>query len=88
MNRLRRTWRRLEAFLQAYYEAPFRRELARRRRAREDVLRLLVFSEALGVDNPLAWHLLELRPLLADEFHDWHRRMGLDHSPLDCPRCC
>jgi len=80
--------RRLDAFLEALYHARHRRELARIRRDRHDLLMLLVHADALGIDHPAAGLLLELKPLLADDFHDWHRRMGLSHSPLDCPRCC
>jgi hypothetical protein len=27
-------------------------------------------------------------PVLYEQFHDWHRRMGMEHSPLDHLRCC
>ena len=49
---------------------------------------LLVFSEMMGVPNPAAYYTLELQPLLLERFHDWHRRMGMEHSPLDHFRCC
>ena len=29
-----------------------------------------------------------VQPLLLDRFHDWHKRMGMPHSPLDHFRCC
>ncbi|MFW5927305.1 MAG: cory-CC-star protein [Wenzhouxiangella sp.] len=79
---------RAEAFLEALYHARHRRELARIQRDREDLLMLMVYADTLGIDHPAAGFLLELRPVLAGEFHAWHRRMGLAHSPLDCPRCC
>ncbi|HAV06941.1 MAG TPA: DNA helicase, partial [Pseudomonas sp.] len=25
---------------------------------------------------------------LYERFHDWHRRMGMEHSPLDHIACC
>ncbi|MGE3189372.1 MAG: DNA helicase, partial [Vicinamibacterales bacterium] len=31
---------------------------------------------------------LELQPVLLERFHDWHVRMGMEHSPLDGFRCC
>ena len=31
---------------------------------------------------------LELMPALYERFHDWHRRMGMEHSPLDHIACC
>ena len=49
---------------------------------------LLVFGEMMGVPNPAAYYTLELQPLLLERFHDWHRRMGMEHSPLDHFRCC
>jgi hypothetical protein len=47
-----------------------------------------VFAETLGVPNPASWYTMELMPVLYEQFHDWHRRMGMEHSPLDHLRCC
>ena len=44
---------------------------------------LFVFSEMLGVPNPATYYTLELQPLLLERFHEWHQRMGMEHSPLD-----
>ncbi|HCA23820.1 MAG TPA: DNA helicase, partial [Pseudomonas sp.] len=54
----------------------------------DDLFMLLVFGEMMGVPNPAAYYTLELQPLLLERFHDWHRRMGMEHSPLDHFRCC
>jgi hypothetical protein len=27
-------------------------------------------------------------PYLLEQFHEWHRRMGIEHSPLDGLPCC
>ncbi len=54
----------------------------------DDLFLLLCFSESMGLPNPAAWHTLELYPLLLEAFHDWHRRAGMDRSPLDHIRCC
>ena len=54
----------------------------------DDLFLLLCFSESMGLPNPAAWHTLELYPLLLDAFHDWHRRAGMERSPLDHIRCC
>ncbi|MGB1202850.1 MAG: cory-CC-star protein, partial [Alloalcanivorax venustensis] len=62
--------------------------IARARRGEEDLFMLMVFSETLGIPNPATWYTLELQPLLLDRFHDWHKRMGMPHSPLDHFRCC
>ncbi|MDL4864410.1 cory-CC-star protein, partial [Halomonas elongata] len=49
---------------------------------------LLVFSELMGMPNPVGYYTLELQPLLMERFHDWHQRMGMERSPLDDFRCC
>ncbi|GAA3712913.1 hypothetical protein GCM10022377_28390 [Zhihengliuella alba] len=82
---------RLSAFaegLREFYMAPYRRTLARAQRDEEDLFMMLVLSEALGVPNPASYYTLELLPVLFDRFHDWHRRMGMDRSPLDSISCC
>lgn len=79
---------RVNAGLQEFYAAPYRRTFARARREEEDLFMLLVFAESLGVPNPAAYYTLELMPVVYERFHDWHRRMGLDHSPLEHVKCC
>jgi hypothetical protein len=76
------------ALLRQFYEAPHRGALARLRQEEDDLFRLLVFSEMMGVPNPASYHTLELLPLIYEEFHDWHVRMGMERSPLDHIRCC
>lgn len=71
-----------------FYAAPYRRTFARARREEDDLFMMLVFSESLGVPNPASYYTLELMPELYDRFHDWHRRMGMERSPLDGFRCC
>jgi len=88
VGRLRRWYRRAGDLGAAYYNAPYRAAIARARRDEEDLFMLMVFSESLGIPNPATWYTLELQPLLLDRFHDWHRRMGMPHSPLDHFRCC
>jgi hypothetical protein len=61
---------------------------ARLKRDEEDLFMLLVFAETLGVPNPASWYTMEMMPVLYEQFHDWHRRMGMEHSPLDHLRCC
>jgi hypothetical protein len=53
-----------------------------------DLFMLLCYLELMGVPNPAAFYLLDMYPLLLEEFHLWHRRMGIDHSPLGTFRCC
>lgn len=88
MTRLARHLKAFGAGLTEFYHAPFRQTLAREARARDDLFMMLVFSESLGIPNPAGPYTLELTPLLWDDFHDWHVRMGMPHSPLDHVKCC
>ncbi|GHC99872.1 cory-CC-star protein [Zhihengliuella salsuginis] len=76
------------AGLREFYYAPYRRTLARAQRDEEDLFMMLVLSESLGVPNPASYYTLELLPVVFEHFHDWHRRMGMDRSPLDSISCC
>ena len=42
----------------------------------------------IGHLQKLGINTLELMPVMYERFHDWHRRMGLDRSPLDHFSCC
>lgn len=79
---------RLSAGLREFYMTPYRRTFARAQRDEEDLFMLMVFSESLGVPNPVGYYTLELMPAMYERFHDWHRRMGLERSPLDHVSCC
>lgn len=71
-----------------FYEARYRGAIARAKRAEDDLFMLLVFAEAMGVPNPASYYTLELLPILYDRFHEWHKRMGMETSPLEHFRCC
>ncbi len=71
-----------------YYNAPYRGSVARAKREQDDLFMLLIFSEMMGVPNPATYYTLELQPILMERFHEWHTRMGIEHSPLDEFRCC
>jgi hypothetical protein len=53
-----------------------------------DLFLLLCFMEAAGMPNPATLYLLEVYPYLLEQFHEWHRRMGIERSPLDSLPCC
>lgn len=84
----RRRRARIRELLTEFYAAPYRGAVARARRDEDDLFLLLVYAELMGVPNPAAYYTLELQPLLLERFHDWHTRIGLEHSPLDHFRCC
>lgn len=85
---LRGRLRRAGELLREFYEGRHRGALARSRRDEDDLFMLLVLSETMGIPNPASYYTLELLPLLCDRFHEWHLRMGMEHSPLEGFRCC
>ena len=90
--RLRRTllsWMRTAStLLSEFYVSPYRGAVARARRDQDDLFMLLVYSDLMGVPNPASYYTLELQPILMERFHEWHTRMGIEHSPLDGLKCC
>jgi len=80
--------RALAAGLDEFYAGPYRQTFARARRDEEDLFMMMVFSDALGVPNPAAYYTVELLPVVYERFHEWHRRMGMERSPLDTMSCC
>ena len=79
---------RLGALVREFYEGRHRADLSREKREHDDLFMLLVLSETMGIPNPAAYYTLELLPLVYEEFHDWHLRMGMERSPLEHFRCC
>jgi hypothetical protein len=67
---------------------PYERELRRQTADLNDLFTLLCFMEATGMPNPATLYLLEVYPYLLEQFHAWHKRMGMDHSPLGQLPCC
>ncbi|TWT04295.1 hypothetical protein FQV26_15260 [Planococcus sp. CPCC 101016] len=80
--------KQLIAFYEAVLELPHRSEIARELRDEDDLFLLMLYSEMLGIPNPVYYYTLELYPYMIEEFHDWHLRMGMDKSPLTGIRCC
>jgi hypothetical protein len=66
------------------YEQDLRKEMAEL----NDLFLLLCFMEATALPNPATLYLLEVYPYLLEQFHLWHRRMGIKHSPLGSLPCC
>ncbi len=80
--------KKIERSLEEFYMAPYRRERMREIRREEDLFLLLLFSDMLGAPNPVIWYAAELIPYVFDSLHDWHTRMGMEHSPFDGLQCC
>jgi hypothetical protein len=66
----------------------YERELRQQTAELNDLFLLLCFMEAAGMPNPATLYLLEVYPYLLEQFHEWHRRMGIERSPLDGLPCC
>lgn len=79
---------RFGELLGEFYTAPYRGAIARAKRDEDDLFMLFIYCEMMGVPNPATYYTLELQPILMERFHDWHRRMGMEHSPLDHFKCC
>ena len=84
---LRAWWSRAGDLLREFYFGPYRGALARAQRQEDDLFMLLVYSEMMGVPNAAGYFTLELQPILYERFHDWHKRMGMDRSPLGTLPC-
>lgn len=90
-NKVTRWKQRLRAAREIYeglFFAPYRSEIYREQIRQRDMFLLMGFADLLGVPNPVAFYTLELYPELLDQFHDWHRRMGMEEPPDGGFRCC
>src|SRR5690554_2221438 len=88
LERIRAWLSQARFFAEEVYPSLYRGAIARARRDEDDLFMLLVFSEMMGLPNPAAYYILELQPLLLERLHDWHRRMGMERSPLDHFKWC
>ena len=86
-GRARAAWRRLDRLHDEFFVGRWRSGLRRVARQQEDTFLALIFLESLGVDNPAGYDTLELYPQLAEAFHRWHRRAGIERFP-DPGVCC
>ena len=80
--------RHLAEMLRGVAFGPYERELRRQTADLNDLFTLLCFMEAMALPNPATLYLLEIYPYLLEQFHLWHKRMGMDHSPLGQLPCC
>ncbi|MDR7235301.1 MULTISPECIES: cory-CC-star protein [Agrococcus] len=83
-----RRWAALREGLHEFYVGPYRRTFLREQRDEDDLFMIVVLGEALGVPDPAAYYSAELLPAVWDDFHAWHRRVGIPRSPLDHIACC
>jgi len=79
---------KLSEILKEFYRLKFGQEFAREARRLDEVFLFFLFADYFGLPNPYKLLFLEVYPELLEEFHAWHKRMGLQHSPLEWIRCC
>ncbi len=80
--------RRVAEFLRGVALSPYERVLRQQTADLNDLFLLLCFMEATGLPNPATLYLFEIYPYLLEHFHQWHRRMGIEHSPIGSLPCC
>jgi hypothetical protein len=80
--------KKLIDFYEEVLNMPHRQEIARELRDEDDLFLLLLYSEMIGIPNPVYYYTLELYPYMIEKFHDWHLRMGMEKSPMTGIRCC
>ena len=80
--------RRFAEVLRGAAYAQYERDLRQHTAELNDLFLLLCFMEATALPNPATLYLLEVYPCLLEQFHAWHRRMGMDRSPLGSLPCC
>ncbi len=88
-------WHRVRGRLSAAREiyegiffVPFRAQAHRAYLEERDLFLLVAFSDLLGIPNPVSFYTLELYPELVEQFHRWHRRLGMPRAPEGGFRCC
>ena len=47
-----------------------------------DLLIASLFLEYFGLDNPLGIYTMDIYPYLLEEFHNWHKTLGFERSPI------
>ena len=78
----------LEEFMRGAALGRYELELRKQTAELNDLFLLLCFMEAMALPNPATLYLLEIYPYLLEQFHQWHRRMGIEHSPVGSLPCC
>jgi hypothetical protein len=81
-------WRGLADIMRGVALSPYERVVRQRTADLNDLFLLLCFMEATGLPNPATLYLFEIYPYLLEHFHQWHRRMGIEHSPIGSLPCC
>jgi len=81
-------WRNVADVFQGMALAGHRRLVRSEAIDLQDLFLLMCYMDLMGLPNPAALYLLDVHPYLVEEFHLWHRRAGMDRSPLATFTCC
>lgn len=81
-------WKHASEILRGMALAGHQRQVRAEAIELQDLFLLLCFMDLMGLPNPAALYLIDLHPYLLEEFHLWHRRVGMDRSPLATFSCC
>lgn len=87
-DKFSRRWSAFREGLYEFYVGPYRQMFKREQQQEDDLFMIAVLGEALGVPDPAAYYTAELMPAVWENFHAWHRRVGIPRSPLDHIGCC
>jgi hypothetical protein len=88
LRRIKHALKTFKDLYEAIYFAPYRSQMHREYTRQRDLFLILTTSDMLGVPNPVEFYTLELLPEAMEQFHEWHRRMGMEHAPAGGFRCC
>ena len=70
------------------FYTPYKQTVLKDIREQDDLFMMFLFSEELGIPNPVIFYMLEAYPFLLEYMHDWHLRMGLEKCPFEGLKCC
>ncbi|MEJ5339188.1 MAG: hypothetical protein ACK42C_08575 [Aquificaceae bacterium] len=74
--------------LKGFIDLQFKKPLEVSYSYTRDLLLLSLFLDYFGLDNPLGIYVLDLYPYMFQEFHLWHKSLGLEMVSLDFLPCC
>ncbi len=78
----------MKEFLRAFFELHFKKPVEVSYAHLRDLLLFSVFLDYFGLDNPLGVYVLDLYPYLLEEFHLWHKSLGVERGGIDFLPCC
>ena len=78
----------MREILRGFFELHFKKTVELSQHPIRDMLLLLAFIDYFGLDNPLGVYFLDLYPFLLEEFHLWHKSLGIERSGVSFLPCC